>query len=575
MTVELDTTPNRTCLRFPGRNRRWAGFPVLLVVMALSVVGQTPGVGTSKTAPAPSPQPAETDPRSTPRGTILGFIRAVQRDDFALATRYMEVNQRQRAQTEELARDLKELMDRYLTEPLATISDSPLGNQEDGLPADRERIPLKIRGERIDIILKRVNNPQAGPIWLISSETLARVPDLFSAIKETWIEHAMPLALLDHDFLGVSLAVWVGWMASIVLPLLVFWSMSRLGILLLRKTVDDARSRQLAQLSWPSTVVLTMAVHALLLPYLGMSLGFRITYQRACGVLFVIAVAWLLHRIFALSFERARSMMERRHRADTESLVLLGQRVFSVLLTLAAILAGLTILGVDTRTALAGVGIGGVAVALGAQKTVENLLGGIFLLTDKALAVGDTCCISSRVGTIEDITLRSVRLRTIEQTLLSIPAGALSQSNIENFATRKKILAQTHLQLRYGTTTEQLRSVLEGVRNLLMTNPQIETGTARIRLIDFGARAIELELYAYVLTADYMQFLAEREELFLDIAGVVEAAGTAFARPTEFIYANRVADRSWPSVNTPEDLQQAEKGTATPDLSKTMMKRAI
>jgi MscS family membrane protein len=244
-----------------------------------------------------------------------------------------------------------------------------------------------------------------------------------------------------------------------------------------------------------------------------------------------------------------------------------------VLLTLAAIFAILSVLGVDTKTALAGVGIGGVAVAFGAQKTVENLLGGIFLLTDKALAVGDTCCISSRVGTIEDITLRSVRLRTNEQSLLSIPAGALSQANIENFATRRKILVQTNLQLSYGTTADELRSVLEGIQKLLKENPKIEAASARIRLVNFGARAIELELFAYVQTPDYMEFLAIREELFLHVADAVEASGSSFARPTEFIYAEPTADRGWGGVNTAQGVEPAERSTS--DRSKAVMKRAI
>jgi len=573
MTFEPRTTLDGLRQTFPTLNRRFAGFTVLLVAMALPTLGQMLGLGAS-TNPAPAPKQAEPDPfgRSTPRGTVGGFIRAAQRDDFVAAARYMELSDKQRAKTEVLAHDLRELMDRYYTEPLAAISDAPSGDLDDGLPIDQERVPLKIQGERVDLILKRVNNPQTGLIWLFSSDTLARVPALSEAMEETWVERIMPRALLDHNFLGVSLALWVAWLASIALPLLLFWSMSLLGIFLLRKTVDDARRIRLTALAWPFTVVLTITVHVLLLPWLGLSLGFRILYTRACSVLLVIAVAWLLHRIFRLSFERARSMMGRRHRSDTESLMLLGQRVFNVLLTLVTIFVVLSILGVDTKTALAGVGIGGVAVAFGAQKTVENLLGGIFLLSDKALAVGDTCCISSRLGTVEDITLRSVRLRTPEQTLLSIPAGALSQTNIENFATRQKILAQTSLQLRYGTTTEQLRSVLEGIRKLLMESPKIETKTARVRLINFGARAIELELYAYVLTPDFAEFLTVREELFLRIVEVIEASGTAFAMPTEFIYAEKMTDGRR-GLSTAGEIAQTENVTA--ERSKAMMKRAI
>jgi MscS family membrane protein len=215
-----------------------------------------------------------------------------------------------------------------------------------------------------------------------------------------------------------------------------------------------------------------------------------------------------------------------------QSLLLLAERVSKVVVVLVAVFALLTIAGVDTSTALAGVGLGGVAVALGAQKTVENLLGGVFLLTDRALAVGDTCSISNRVGVVEDVTLRSVRLRTTEQTLLSVPAGILSQSSLENLTSRTKILVQTTLRLRYGSTTRQLRQVLSGIRTLLDAHPGIETASARIRLVDFGMRAIELELFAYVTTSDWLEFLAVREELLLQVASLIEESGTEFAQPT-------------------------------------------
>jgi MscS family membrane protein len=190
---------------------------------------------------------------------------------------------------------------------------------------------------------------------------------------------------------------------------------------------------------------------------------------------------------------------------------------------------------VDTGTALAGLGIGGVALALGAQRTVENFLGGVFLLSDKAIAVGDFCNIADRRGWVEDITLRSVRLRTLEQTLVSIPAGTLAQAGIENFATREKILAQTTLRLRHGTSVDQLRRILHGIRNLLDEDRRLEPGS-RIRLMDFGQTAIELELFAYVLTADFPEFLSVREELLLKIAAIVEAAGSGFAQPTQFVH---------------------------------------
>jgi MscS family membrane protein len=282
---------------------------------------------------------------------------------------------------------------------------------------------------------------------------------------------------------------------------------------------------------WPAIAVLTLGAHLLLMPQLGFSLSFRLAYRHVSFIVAVFAVAWLAWRFITESFALALYIAQRRGEASMRSLLMLAERVTKVIIVLVAAFALLTIVGVDTTTALAGLGLGGIAVALGAQKSVENLLGGVFLVTDKVLAVGDTCAISGRTGVIEDITLRSVRLRTNEQSLLSIPAGVLSQANIENFATRRKILVQTVLRLDYATTAAEIDVVLQQLRAMLLEQEDVERDTARARLVNLGTQAIEIELFAFISTGDYGEFLAARERVLLKAAAIVEGTGRGFARP--------------------------------------------
>jgi MscS family membrane protein len=516
---------------------------LLLGVLTHSVAAQIPGIERPKTStPAPQEQVEDSLGRTTPRGTIVAFIRAVDRDDFVSAAQYLQVTDSQRRNTEALARDMKALMDRYFSQTLTTVSDAPTGALDDGLPIDRERVgPLTIGERKIDVTLVRITDPQAGPIWLISSETLDQVPALRGSIAPTWTERVMPESLVSRELFGVSLAHWIVLAATLVIPFILLALISGVFIVLARRIVSDpARRRDLdawyAGIRWPLIAVLTLTIQLMSMPSLGFPLAFRVAYGRVALVLAVVAFAWLMRRLLTLGFVRARGMVWGKHRTSTQSLMLLGERLAKALVVLLAILAILIIVGVDTKTALAGLGIVGVALALGAQKTVENLLGGIFLLSDKALAVGDLCKISDRLGVVEDVTLRSVRLRTPDQSLVSVPAGALAQTGIENFATREKILAQGALRLRYGTSVEQLRRILDGIRDLLEESSKIERGTSHIRLVKFGAEAIELELFAYVLTAANPEFLAVREDLLLRIAAVVEAEGSGFAIPTQFLY---------------------------------------
>jgi MscS family membrane protein len=533
--------------------RRWVWTAVVLSALAQPIAAQIPVPQAQNSAPD---QKSETTAqpvrdalgRSTPRGTLIGFMRAVEKND-ASAVRYLQVIADESPHALASARELRNLIDRYLKEPLTKVSDSPDGTLNDGLPTNRERVgPLVMGDTTADITLVRVTDPQAGLIWLISSQTLAQVPSWSRSIAQTsiapsWIERWMPKALLSREVFGMSVAHWTVLVATLLIPFVLLVLLSGSAIRLIRAILGPSRARSIsawyAGIRWPLITFLTVSIQLiwmlLSMRSLGFTLTFRVAYARVALVLDVIALAWLLRVFLTLRLERARRLVMEKDRTGTESLVLLGERLLRALVVLVAVFAILAIVGVDTKTALAGLGIGGIALALGAQRTVENLLGGILMLSDKALAIGDFCSISNRVGVVEDITLRSVRLRTLERTLVSIPAGALAQSGIENFATREKILAQSTLRLRYGTGVEQLTRILAGIRKVLDDSSDIESATSRIRLVNFGAEAIELEVFAYLLTADFNKFLELREQLLLRIASVVEAAGSGFA-PTRFIY---------------------------------------
>jgi MscS family membrane protein len=529
---------------------RWLAIVLLSGALAAPVTAQVAAVESLK-AGAATEQKEVTDPlgRSTPRGVIIGFLKAVNRDDFAAAARFLQLSDSQRKDAESLARDLTELMDRYFTEPITSISESPDGALDDGLPPDRERLgPLTIGGKKAYVMLVRVTDPQAGRIWLISTDTLSLVPLLQGLIAKTFIERVMPRPLLGHEIFGMSPAHWIVLAASLLIPFIVLWLLDIAVVALTKAVIRDPPRRHALDewhkaTRWPGIAVLALAVHLASTVYLGFPLAFRITYTQIGLFVWVVALAWLMRRILTIGFARARSIAWAKDRSSTQSLMVLGERLLKAAVVLVAVFVILTLAGVDTKTALTGLGIGGVALALGAQKTVENLLGGILLLSDRAIAVGDFCNISNRVGTIEDITLRSVRVRTLEQTLLSVPAGVLAQAGIENYVTRAKILILTTLRLRYGTSVEQLTRILGTVRKLIEENPKLESG-ARIRLVNFGSEAVELELFAFVLTADFAEFLEIRENLLLKIATIVEAEGSGFAQPTQFIYADGADGRA-------------------------------
>src|SRR5262245_10143478 len=533
---------------FRGRDHRLPrSFAVVvcawLAVFAISISAQTP-------APSPGkPAAAERDPlgRDSPFSTVTSFSTAAQRGELAVAAQFLQASGRSEQQLQILARDLNDLLDRYYTQPLTALSRAAAGDLADGLAPDRERLPLVIGDSSVDLFLTRVAEPDGHSIWLFSSESLARVPRLQRTQEATWLESVMPATLLEQSYFGLSLAQWILWAASIFGPILVLWPLTALVTATGRRRITDVTRRAVFlsgwnSLRWPLVVGLTLAIHLSAIRVVGFALTTRLAYARVGLAIAIVTAAMLVWRLISISCRQARLMALRRGRSDTRSLIALGERVVKVLVALLAVFGVLSVAGLDLTTALAGVGIVGVALALGAQKTVENLLGGIFILTDQALAVGDYCRLSDREGWVEDITLRSIRLRTVEQTLLSVPAGLLAQGSIENFATRGKIPLKSVLLLRYGTTGDQLHTVLEAARQLLAGHPSLEKDSARIRLISFGAQAIELELFAFVTTSDYAKFLEVREGILLKIAQIIESAGSAFAIPTQYVYMGAQPD---------------------------------
>jgi MscS family membrane protein len=404
--------------------------------------------------------PLPTDPygRDTPRGTVAGFTFAAHRGDYESARRYLQLTDAQRASAESLARELDSLIDRFYTLRLITISDARQGTVRDGLPPDRERMSLGTAAHGVDILLVRVNDVDAGPIWLFSSESLARMASMPEIVGGTWVEHVMPGTLLHHSIFGLSLAQWILWLLSFVAPFLMLSAAAAIGIRIAqRQTAREVVVRPwYRELRWPAVLTASVVIHWLTVPWLGIAFTVRVTYaQWLFGGLLLVS-AWFVWRFVGFSFEQARHLAIRKHQSSVATLMLLVERVAKASLVVAVALGILTTAGLDMTTALAGLGLGGIAVALGAQKSVENLLGGVFLLADGALAVGDFCNISNRSGWVEDITLRSVRLRTVEQTLVSIPAGVLAQTTVENFVTRGKMLIQSTLPLQYGTSGAQV-----------------------------------------------------------------------------------------------------------------------
>jgi MscS family membrane protein len=189
--------------------------------------------------------------------------------------------------------------------------------------------------------------------------------------------------------------------------------------------------------------------------------------------------------------------------------------------------------GFEITPYLTALGVGGLAVALAAQKTIENLFGGVAVISDRPVFVGDVCRFGDRVGTIEDIGLRSTRIRTLDRTLITVPNAEFSAMTLENFSKRDKMLFHLTLNLRRDTTPDQVRTVLAAITRIVTEHPKVQEGALPVRFIGVGAYSLDIEVFVYILTQNGDEYLQIQQDLLLGLLDAVAAAGAALALPTQ------------------------------------------
>ncbi len=489
---------------------------------------------------------APSDPlgRSTPHGTLLGFLHAAQSGKYKDAAQYLQLSKMERdSNGERLAHELHELMDEAFVGRIGAVSNKPEGSPQPDVPQDRERIGVfRINERETNVDLVKVSDPATGDnIWLFSSRTLAEVPELFSQVEESKMESNLPRFLVARGILSTPLWRWIAFLLLIPVALGLSWAIT--GVLRggLRLWLGWRKHPVLQDLygsvAAPTKLILTVVLHWTgVVFFLGLPLLFREYYGRFAGVAVAAGLAWLIYRLINRWAERARASALAGSGYRSGSIILLGQRILNLVVVIAAVLVMLSILGFNMTTAVAGLGIGSIIVAFAAQKTLENLLGGISILGDQVIRVGERCRIGDEVGTVEDISLRSTRIRTINSTELSVPNGKLANMNIENLSRYDKSSFRTSMGLQRGTSPDQLRSLLGKIRALLLEHQKVDPDFIRVHLTGFGESSLDIEIYCHILTGELKEFLAIREELLLRIMDLVAEAGTQLAVPSRTLH---------------------------------------
>ena len=520
-----------------------------LCLAAARTPAQLPGLGASPTTASQQPAvPPDPLGRESPRGCLLGFIKAAQDEKYAVAIQYFQPPGLRRhvseGDDEGIAEQLLTILNQKFSGPLDFVSRDPQGRLDDGLPPNEEKLSSSIGTEdAFPILLVRLEDEQGRKLWYFSRTTLESVPKVYDKLAFPELEKKIPGYLVEHRFLSVPIWQWL----AIVLFIPLSFVIARLITLGFEYGLRSwRRARHLPMPAaeplrriGPLTFMIALLIHYKGVAYIGASLLYRFYYRRLIWIFLAISFYWLLTRVTRAISKRIGVSLSSRGMYAERSIVSLVRRFVEVSIFILVTLGVLHGLGFDVSAALAGVGIGTLALGLGAQKTFENMFGGVSVLFDKVVQVGDTCKVNNQTGVVEDIGLRSTRLRTPERTLLSIPNGTMATAVIENLRFRDKFLCQQTIRLRYDLSPDHVRFVLGEIRQILLENPKVEDSTARARFVRFADYALEVEIFCYIVESDYSAYLAVQEAVFLSIMDALEKAGVVVALPTQTTFVNQ------------------------------------
>ena len=533
----------RTCMRLGGQ--------IVLLILLSVAPAMSLHAGTAETAASSAPN-GMNESLDSPRHMMRQFLPILRREDVDASLSYIHfprgMNSEKRQKT---AAMLLKLLNTRGQIDLSRISDEADGRLYDGLPPQIEVVgQVQVSNQSVPIELERIavagdNRPDNHKVWQFSSEFVQSVPDLTERLSHNELLNSLPSWLVEPAFLNIKAWQWLGLGLALILAVglsgLVAFLLLHLGRLIGSRfsiiVTTDSQREALPSTRWIAGVLTFRMLRATL----ELNLETRQYITTGEKVVLIIAFVNLAMHLLHIVIAYYQGTFDTQGRRAAAGMLQPIEKGVKALIVVVAILAILSTFGFNVTAVLAGLGVGGLAIALAGQKTIENLFGGVSIILDQPVRVGDFVRSGEISGTVEDIGLRSTRLRTMDQTLVTIPNAEFSMMKLENFERRSKIRWAPKLGLRYETKPEQMRLVLLRIKELLIGHPMVLNEPARVRFIGFGPSSLDVEILSFIKAQDLHQYWAVVEDLNLKLMTIVEECGTGFAFPSTTVYVQQSA----------------------------------
>lgn len=509
-----------------------------------------PAAGAPPPAAEP-PAPVEVAPDS-PRASMTRFAELSEKGDWAEAARYLDLPPENKERGPELAKRLHEVLFHGLLVDFDELSPKSKGEiganqpppssielgtiEEEGAPP----VPIKIE--------RREATSKYGPRWVFSKHTVAQVDRLHAQLERGWARAHLPAPLLLRGPKGLYLWQWiavplVGLVCSLV-GLALAWIT---GLFVRRVLVRKARTgRLLARFRRPLALGWSVAALWFVVPLLELTLRAEELIRGLLGALAYLAFFWAVFRVFNGIGEELSESNWAATRPTARTLGMMGLRFGKAIVGALAFMAALSQLGYSPTSILAGLGLGGIAVALAAQNTVEHLFGSIAILVDQPFRVGDRIRFGETEGVVEAIGLRSTRLRTLERSLVIVPNGTLADAQVESLTARDASRFGAHLGIALVPmpTAAKLVELTNRLEGAFADHAMVRADSPFVTLRTLGESSLDITAVAVIETTSIEDFLRAQHELLLVCMTVVAEVGLALASPVRTLAMPGVGEKA-------------------------------
>jgi len=508
----------------------------------------------------------------TPLDAILGFRKYLRAGDFAVAAQYLDL----RYVPEEIAaiepKDLAQALAFVWTKQnvldISVLSDSPQGHLDDDLPSYRDQVgEVQLSETVVPIFLQRIPDKQSDYVWRISNATVVLIPNMWE--EHGYSQWAIWLAQTLPPFMLLGMTNWQAF--SMLLALGLFWVIS--GLIARLMTWLSLRIPNKFPLaithfwSLPMRIIIYVALLRIAIEQLGLSVTARVYLQSS--PLEYLAVTVFIVALLTLWRDYKFRQLERSGELHLTALLRPLVLMVKIIVVIVAILAWAKNAGFNISTLIAGLGVGSLAIALAAQRTMENIIGAVTIYAARPIRPGDLCRFGELKGTVEEIGLRSVTVRTLDRTRVFIPNAKFAADQVENISVRDRIRFLKHLQIQMPTS-EQLRVILGELREMLSAHPKVLPDTISVRLVDIEAATAVFRVDAGIMTTDYQTYLAIAEDLNLRIIETVHENGAIFSGPGQVLQVrdfHKASEETMSEVTAKLDGWRDSQQLPFPDVS--------